>query len=73
MKKKNRLSFDELVKTILTNNNDAIKYRKKMYCFICKKFSDVDKEKRNHLLTEERKKFALNEHVVLAAKGKTQS
>ena len=36
-------SFDELLKTILTNNNDAIDYRKKMNCFICKKFYNVDK------------------------------
>ena len=52
-------SFDELVKTILTNNNDAIEYSKKMYCFICKKFFDVDKEKINHLSQEERKEIRL--------------
>ena len=48
-------SFDELQKTILSNNNDAIEYSKNMYCFICKKFFDVDKEKINHLSQEERK------------------
>ena len=40
-------SFDELVITILTINNDAIEYSKKKYCYICKKFFIIDKEIKN--------------------------
>jgi hypothetical protein len=37
-------SFDELVKIILKNNNDNIRYAKKWYCFICKIFVTLNKE-----------------------------
>jgi hypothetical protein len=50
-------SFDELVKTILTINKNAIDYNKKMYCIICKKFFIVDKDEIKHLAPEEKKEI----------------
>ena len=50
-------SFDELVITILTINNDAIEYSKKMYCYICKKFFIIDKDEIKNLTPEEKKEI----------------
>jgi len=43
---KNPKSFDELSQIILKKNNDKIEFDKKWYCYMCKKYIEIEDNKR---------------------------
>ena len=38
-------SFDESAQIILNKNDDKIEYNKKWYCYMCKKYVEIEKNK----------------------------